>query len=208
MRGLEAQIYMKVVVEKDLSMSEIQALFPEVSDRTVIRKVNTMVKNRLIERKRIHGKGKRERYFVKEETIKQDLRARAFDIKGKKYVEVKATMTQRNLSSNITEWIKLYNKELKKFKNQPESEYYYYHIAMISDCLSWVTKLTFAINSGILGNSPNKLALAYRNKERYEEFLQKLIYNIKKKDEKLADEIIKAIENQIIDTWLLEKLLT
>lgn len=208
MKDLEWQIYMKIVVEKDLSMSEIQALFPEVSPRTIIRTVNPMVKKGKIERKRIHGKGKRERYFVKEENTKQDLRARAFDIKGKKYVEVKATMTQRNLSSNITEWIKLYNKELKKFKNQPESEYYYYHIAMISDCLSWVTKLTFAINSGILGNSPNKLALAYRNKERYEEFLKKLIYNIKKKDEKLADEIIKAIENQIIDTWLLEKLLT
>ena len=208
MRGLDAQIYMKVVVEKDLSMSEIQALFPEVSDRTVIRKVNAMVNNRLIERKRIHGKGKRERYFVKEETIKQDLRARAFDIKGKKYVEVKVTMTQRNLSSNITEWIKLYNKELKKFKNPPKADYYYYHIALISDCLAWGTHLTFAINSGMLGNSPNKLALACRNRERYEEFLQKLIYNIKKKNEKLADEIIKAIENQIIDTWLLEKLLT
>jgi len=78
---------------------------------------------------------------------------------------------------------------------------------MISDCLSWVTKLTFAINSGILGNSPNKLALADRNKKRYEEFLQKLIYNIKKKNEKLSDEIIQAIQYTIIDTWLLEKLM-
>ena len=209
MRDLDDQIYMRLVVEKDMSMSEIQKSFPQVSDRTIIRKVNTMSKTRQIEHKRIHGKGtKRKRYFVKEEDTKQDLRMRAFEIKGKSYKEIKPTITQRNLSSLITEDIQYYKQELNKLKNEPEKNYYYYHIAKISGCLEWISQLTFAINSGILGNSPNKLALAYRNKERYEEFLKKLIYNIKKKDEKLADEIIKAIENQIIDTWLLEKLLT
>ena len=53
MRGLEWQIYMKIVVEKDLSMSEIQALFPEVSPRTIIRTVNPMVKKGKIEKESI-----------------------------------------------------------------------------------------------------------------------------------------------------------
>jgi len=103
MKGLEAQIYMKIVVEKDLSMSEIQALFPEVSPRTIIRTVNPMVKKGKIERKRIHGKGKRERYFVKEENTKQDLKIRAFDVEGNTYTEIHSPITQRHLSSMITE---------------------------------------------------------------------------------------------------------
>ena len=60
----------------------------------------------------------------------------------------------------------------------------------------------------MLGNSPNKLALAYRNRERYEEFLQKLIFNIKKKDEKLGNDIIKAINHELINNWFMEKILT
>ena len=209
MRDLDDQIYMRLVVEKDMSMSEIQKSFPQVSDRTIIRKVNTMSKTRQIEHKRIHGKGtKRKRYFVKEEDTKQDMRIRAFEIKGKSYKEIKPTITQRNLSSLITEDIQYYKQELNKLKNEPEKNYYYYHIAKITGCLEGSTQLTMAINSGMLGNSPNKLALAYRNRERYEEFLQKLMFNIKKKDEKLGNDIIKAINHELINNWFMEKILT
>ncbi len=93
-------------------------------------------------------------------------------------------------------------------KTKPDSNYYTYHVAIISDCLEWITKLTLAINSGMLGNSPNKLALAHRNRERYEEFLQKLIFNIKKKDEKLGNAIIRAIYHELVNLWFMERILT
>jgi len=207
MKDLEHQIYMRLIVEKDMSMSEIQAAFPQVSDRTIIRKINAMSKTGQIDHKRIRKQGKRERYFVKEENTKHDMRIRAFEIKGKSYKEIRPTMTQRQISSIITEKIKFYKQELNKLKNEPKRNYYLYHIAMISGCLESISQLTFAINSGILGNSPNKLALALRNKERNEEFLQKLIFNIKKKDEELANEIIQGIQYQLIDLWFLEKLM-
>jgi len=207
MKQLGHEIYMRIVIEQDMSMSEIQKSFTKISNRTIIREVKGLLYTGQITHGRIHGKGKRKRYFVKEENTKQNLTIRSFKIKGKSYKEIRPTITQRNLSSLTTETTQHYKQELKKLKNEPDSNYYTYHIAMISGCLEWVTKLTMAINSGMLGNSPNKLTLAHRNRERYEEFLQKLIFNIKKKDEKLGNEIIRAIYHELVNLWFMEKIL-
>ena len=209
MRGLAYKIYMAIVIKEDMSMSEIQADFEKVSPRTIIRAVQELVQTGQIEHKKIHGKGKRPRYSIKEENTKQDLTMRCFDqelVKLKIYEPIRATITQRELSAMITEEIKFYRKEFTRIKDNQDAHYYLYHIAKIGHCLEWNMKLTLAINSGMLGGSPNKLNIAQRNKERYEEFLQKLIFNIKKYDEELGNKILRAIYNKLEDTWLLEKI--
>jgi len=209
MRGLAYKIYMAIVIKEDMSMSEIQADFEKVSPRTIIRAVQELVQTGQIEHKKIHGKGKRPRYSIKEENTKQDLTMRCFDqelVKLKIYEPIRATITQRELSAMITEEIKFYRKEFTRIKDNQDAHYYLYHIALVGNCLEWNMKLTLAINSGMLGVSSNKLNIAQRNKERYEKFLQKLIFNIKKYDEELGNKILRAIYNKLEDTWLLEKI--
>jgi len=216
MRGLEGQIYMAVLLKEDMSLSEIQGSCLGTPERTVIRAVQELVKFGMLEHKRIHGKGKRKRYIVKEEKIKNDITIRAFKEgilkKGMSEDEMLALrstprITQRNLSSLITQEKQFYRKEIAKMKQFGETEdYYFYHIALISKCLEWTTRLTFAINSRMLGDSNNKLALARRNIERYEEWIKQLCDNTKVYDEKLGEKIIKAIHDQLVNAWFLENL--
>jgi len=209
MKDLGYRIYMDILLKEHMSMSEIIADFTYISYRTVMRAVNDLINTGQIEHKKIHSKGKRKRYTVREENIKHDITMRAFDeesIKAKIYEPIRASVNQRQLSSLITERRQFYRKEFNKIKDNPDADYYLYHISMIGDCLEWNTKLTMAINSGMLRNSPNKLSLAHRNRERYEEFLQTLIFNLKRHDEKLASKIVRAIYNRLEDMWFLEKI--
>ncbi|MEK0336825.1 MAG: hypothetical protein QQN41_05245 [Nitrosopumilus sp.] len=216
MKGLEGLIYTAVLLKEDMSLSEIQGTCLNTSERTVIRAVKELVKIGTLEHKRIHGKGKRKRYIVKEEKIKNDITIKAFKEgilkKGMSEDEMLALrstpkITQRNLSSLITQDKQFYRKEIAEIKQFGETEdYYFYHIALISKCLEWITRLTFAIYSGMLGDSTNKLALARRNIERYEEWIKQLCDNTKVYDEKLGEKIIKAIHDELTNAWFLENL--
>ncbi len=216
MRGLEGQIYMAVLLNEDMSLSEIQGSCLGTPERTVIRAVQELVKFGMLEHKRIHGKGKRKRYIVKEEKIKNDITIRAFKegilkkgMSADEMLALRSTprITQRNLSSLITQEKQFYRKEIAMMKQFGETEdYYFYHIALISKCLEWTTRLTFAINSGMLGDSNNKLALARRNIERYEEWIKQLCNNTKVYDKKLGEKIIKAIHDELVNAWFLENL--
>jgi len=187
-------------------MKEIQANFSMLSPRTIMRKVQNLHKNDFIDHDIIWGKGKQKRYFIKEENTKNDLLIRAFEVKGKNYKEVRPPISQRELSRIITESIQIYKKELKKAKSETTQDYVFYHIAIISSCLEWMSQLTWAIHSGMLGDSKNKLELAYRNRERYEKFLQKVIYNLKKVDEDVAKAVTKAMYHALIDNPILSEL--
>jgi len=170
----------------------------------------------VLDHKRIHGKGKRKRYIVKEEKIKNDITIKAFKeeilkkgISEDEMLALRSTpkITQRNLSSLITQMKQFYRKEMAEIKQFGETEdYYFYHISLISNCLEWITRLTFAINSRMLGDSNNKLVLARRNIERYEEWIKQLCDNIKVYDEKLGEKIIKAIHDELADAWFLKNL--
>ena len=52
----------------------------------------------------------------------------------------------------------------------------------------------------MLGNSKTKLELAKRNKARYEEFLEKIVYNLTARDEKIMKTVAKAIYHEIMDS--------
>jgi len=217
MRDLEGLIYTAVLLKEDMSMSEIQGTCLKTPERTVIRAVKELVKIGTLEHKRIHGKGKRKRYTIKEEKIKNDITVRAFpaDLDMKKLStdeilarQIRPKMTQRQLSKHITSEQKFYRNKMRDMKQFGETnDYYFYHIAIISGVLSWITKLSMAINSGMLGDSPNKIQLAQRNKERYEEWLQQLCHNIKIYDEKMGGNVIRTIYAELVNVWLLERLL-
>ena len=201
-----------------MSLSEIQSCLLNTPERTIIRAVNRLIKSGKLEHKRIHGKGKRKRYAIEEEETKNDITIRTFPEKAWKgknlsvdemlAIQTRPKITQRDFSKYITESKKHYNEQLLEMKQFEETlEYYTYHIAMISNCLEWVTKLTLALNSGMLGDSPNKLNLAQRNKERYEEWLQLLCKNIKVYDKKLGGQIIRELYHELTNLWFMEKYL-
>ena len=213
MRHLEAQIYIEISIHEDLSMSEIikkiqgekktqeETLKP--SRITIIRAVKSMKNQGLLKHGKIPKKRKRFRYSIKEDNTKQDLTKREYKFINKKPKRIipDPKITQRNLSSMITREKQFYKKELEKLKKEPDYKYYIFHGDMIFHCLDWMTRLTWAINSGMLGDSKNKLELAKRNKERYEELLQTLVYNIKTRDEKKGNNTIKALYEILLDQY-------
>jgi len=217
MNSLGHHIHMAVLMKEHMSLSEIQSECLSRPERSVIRAVNDLVDSGILEHKRIHGYGKRKRYFVKEEKIKTDMTIRAFSegalkkgLTEEQYLsfEIRGKVTQRQLSKLITSEQQFYRKEMAKMKQFGETnDYYFYHIAIISDVLQWITKLSMAINSRMLGDSPNKLQLAQRNKERYEKWLKQLCNNIKLYDEKLGEKIIRTIYAELVNLWFLERLL-
>jgi len=217
MNSLGHHIHMAVLMKEHMSLSEIQSQCLSTPERSVIRAVNNLVDSGILEHKRIHGFGKRKRYFVKEEKIKTDMTTRAFSegalkkgLTEEQYLsfEIRAKVTQRNLSQMITQDERFYRQEMEKMKQFGETnDYYFYHVAQISSTLEWITKLTMAIESGMLGVSPNKLALARRNKVRYENFLKKLCDNVKQYNKPLGKKVITTIYAELANSWFMKRLI-
>lgn len=200
------------------SMSDIQKEFPESKKKTIIRHVKDLVKNGYVKHDRIYGKGKRKRYFVNEENTKNLLLVKAAKVKGetqkeqllnlerKKYKEVKLPITQRNLSIAITEEINLYKQEMANRNLKPWDDFIFYHIAQITHCLLWISQITWAINSGMLGDSKFNIALAYENRKRYEKFLiEKIIYNLKETHPEIMKALTQAIYHLLTDNQLIRE---
>jgi len=192
-------------------MSELcKILSKEYSPRTIMRYTKELVDSGKIEHGRILKKGKRKRYFVREENTKDNLLHRTIKYKSKKnWKAFRTPVTQRQLSANLSWEMNFYRKEeakeWKRFRKSSQEtkemiHYVSYHIALIVSCLRWISQLTWAIQSGMLGNSQTKIALAYRNKERYEEFLEKLVYNLNSRDSKIMRAVSLAVYHEIMDS--------
>jgi len=217
MKALGYQIYMAVILKEHMSMGEIQSECLASPSRSVIRAVNDLVESGILEHKRIPKQGKRKRYTIKEEKIKTDMTIRAFPEKAMKKglsvdeilaLQIRPKITQRNLSKLITKHFQFYRKDFAHQKQFDENtHYYFWHIHQITDALEWITKLTLAINSGMLGDSPNKLDLARRNRERYEEYLQLMCTNIKAYSEKNGNNMINGIYDELVNTNFVGKIL-
>jgi len=214
MRGIEHEIYMLIITHGDMGWGEILSYFPKKKHRAVGRAIKRLVVNNDIEYDRIRGKGKWKRYFIKEENTKNNLLLQIVEGNKKKWKHVRVPVTQKNLSQLITQEIQFYrNEELNKLKKikDPKSmhDYISYNIAIIIKCLKWISQLTWAINSGMLGNSKTKLTLAKRNKERYEELLSKVVYNLTTSSEQNYERMMKAISkliyNEIMDSMIFEE---
>ena len=204
MRDLEQQIRLRILIDDDMSMKEIQDSCLNTPERTIIRAVKRLEKLKEIEHKKIFGKGKRKRYTISEKKSNSDITIEVVEKESYNVAQIqklsvdellatkyRVKITQTQLARNTTTIMKLYHKELKRIEQFGEDhEYYYYHIAMISSCLEWTMKLTMAINSGMFGDSHTKIDLAKHNRTQYEEFLTLLCNNIKKYNKKIGKRII------------------
>ena len=197
---------MEIALHQDLSTEEILQIFPNVKRRTVQRRIKHLKETNQILHVRIKGKGKRPRWIIPEEKTENDIWIRAVpeNIDWKNPRIINAKITQRHLSQIITEERRFYQKELKKSKKEPYDRFVSYHIALASKCMTWVLQLTWAINADVFSKSNNKLKLAYRNRERYEEFLKQIIYNLRLRDEETFKSISATIYNQLTHLALID----
>jgi len=189
----------------DVSASDILKEFHNISERNIFRYLKNLRESGGLIHGRIRGKGKRPRYSTPEEQG-NDIWIRGFrdlNIKKKKFKPVNIKLTQRRLSQAITEEKQFYLKRLKTAKKEPYDLFVFYHLAVASGCMEWMLQLTWAINAGVFLESENKLKLAYRNRERYEEFLNKVIYNLKERDEEKFKSISATVYNLLAHSSLM-----
>jgi len=85
MRGFGTRIYAEIASSESMSMAEILSSYPKKEHQTVMRRVKWLVKEGHVAHERIWGKGKRKRYFVKEEDTKNKLLIRIVEGNKKKY---------------------------------------------------------------------------------------------------------------------------
>jgi len=197
---------MEIALNQDLSTEEILKKFPKTRRRTIFRRIEYLKETNQILQVRIKGKGKRHRWIIPEEKG-NDIWVRGIpkNYNRKKPRIVNITITQRELSRMISEEKKFYKKQLKISKKEPYDQFVFYHLAVASKCMEMNLQLTWAINADVFSKSNNKLNLAYRNRERYEEFLTQVIYNLKAKDEERFKSISATVYNLLTHSSLMEK---
>jgi len=215
-KDIELKIHLLLIENEVMRKGEILNHFEKKKHRTVGRVLKKLVEKGDIDYGKVRGsKGKWRKYFLKEENTKNNLLLEIVEHPNTKHWKHKRVpVTQKNLSYLISQTIQFYRKtELEDLKNIKDSmslhRYIAYNIVMITSCLRWISQLTWAINSGMLGNSKTKLALAKRNKARYEEFLSKIVYNLTTSSEqnykKMMKAISKLIYNEIMDSMIYER---
>jgi len=197
---------MEIALNQDLTTGELLQKFPKKKQRTVQRRIKYLKENNEILQVRIRGKGKRPRWIIPEEIGKNIwIRAIPKKFNRKKPRIINMTITQRQLSQMITAEKKFYKEQLKTSKKEPYDQFIFWHMAMASKCMELNLQLTWAINAGVFSDSENKLTLAYRNRERYEDFLNQIIYNLKVRDKKKFKTISSTVYNLLTHSSLMEK---
>jgi len=207
---IESQICIFVASQGDVSSSDIGKQFPEIPRRSMFRYLKKLRENGDLNYGRIHGNGtKWSRYSIpEEERIKNDIWgweiSEKHDKKNPRRINIK--ITQRQLSQIITKDKKNYKMKLNKLKKESYEEFIFYHLAIASHCMEWILQLTWAINADVFSKSPNKLNRAKGNKDRYEKFLHKIIYNLRIKDEKRFKSISATVYNLLNHTSIMDTL--
>jgi len=203
MNDIDASICMEIAIQGPMTVGEVQSIFPPIKHKTVQRRLTKLVETKRLGHGRIKGKkSKRNRYYIPEENNSFDLWTVMYDEKIKKMANVK--ITQRNLSSLITQEKQFYRKEITNPKLS-NTEFIRYSLAIICHCIEWINRLTWAINSGMFGDSPNKINLAERNRVRFENFLQHILYNLQQRNADAYPQITAYMYEVLDKTPLIEK---
>jgi len=202
--------------------SDVRRKFPTISERNIFLHLKKLRETGDLNYGKIRGYGKRLRYSIPdEEIIKNDIWIRAvqFVSKGHKgamkanyppsknekyFILVNGKITQTQLSKMISDERKSYRKEFTKTKKEPYDNFVHHHIAMASHCMTWILQLTWAINADVFSESDNKLKRAYRNKERFEDHLHTIIYNLKERDKEQFKRISSIIYNKLTHMPLID----
>ena len=189
MHELDAQISMIISINHHMTLGEIQAKFLKKKSKTVKRHLDDLVKIGRLRYEKIKGlRSKRKRYFIPEERTEDDLWTRFLNPKSGR-LEIHS-INQRVLSAIISDSEKFYKKELKVVKKESDEEFFFWHTTLIASYLEWISRLTFAIYSGMFDDSENKLQLALRNRERFEVLLRKIVFNMREKDNERTYSVI------------------
>jgi len=159
MKGKDTQIYAEIASSESMSMKEILALFPEKQHQTIMRGISRLVNEGDVKHEKIWGKGKRPRYFVKEENTKNKLLVRAIEYNKKDYKIIKTPISQKELSRGITFEIKHYRQTIDKRDFKDIQSFIFFHLAECTHCLRWINQITWAIHSEMLGDSKSNITL-------------------------------------------------
>ena len=190
----ERLFFTKIAFEDGISTKDLQDWAEDLdvlSSRRTITLLQDMKKKRMIKQAKIGGYKKR--WIINEEKIGDfvDIWA-TLDYTTKKE---RVQFTQSELTKSIKEMIKEYEKRIANKKPDVNQQFIFAHIIYIVHVLSWVARLTLAINSGFFINAKVKTTHAQENIKLLEEFLRKLCYNLAEKDEKSYGLLIALIYN-------------
>lgn len=181
MNGIDYQIQMEITIQPNMRQGEVQSKFPKKKGTTVKRRLKILVKSGVLTYEKIkglHPSSKVKRYNIAEENTTDDLWTVVSD--KKTWKRRKIHFTQKSLSADINEKIKNWRKGIGNRK-KTEEQLIRFDVAYLISCMEWITKLTWAINSGMFGDSKTQYAIANRNRLRYDEFIQKIVYHMRDK---------------------------
>jgi len=190
----ERIFFTKIAFEDGISTKELQDWAKKedvLSPRRTITLLQDMKKKRMIKQAKIGGYKKR--WIINEEKIGDFVDVWAtLDYTAKKE---RVQFTQSEVTKSIKLMIKDYEKKIANKKSYMNQKFPFGDIVYIVYVLSWIARLTLAINSGFFINAKAKTTHAQENIKLFEKFLQKLCYNMAKKDEKSYGVLIALIYN-------------
>ena len=186
--------FTKIAQEGNTSTKELQDWAKKgelLSPRRTISLLQDMKKKGMIKQAKI--KGYKKRWIINEEKIGDFVDIWATLVKNTKKERIK--FTQSELTKSIKYMIKDYEKKIANKKSDVNQKFMFAHILHIVHALSWIARLSLAINSGFFINAKAKTTHAQENIKLLEKFLQKLCYNMAKKDSESYGVIIALIYN-------------
>ncbi len=194
MESHERIFFTKIASEGGTSTKELQdwaSAFDLLSPRRTIDQLQNMKKKGMIKQAKI--KGYKKRWIINEEEFGDFIDVWVtFEKKGKREF---TRFTQSELNKSIKSMIKDYEKKIANKKSEVNQKFPFADILYIVNVLSWIARLTLAINSGFFNNARAKTTHAQENIKLLGEFLQKLCYNMAKKDSESYGVIIALIYN-------------
>lgn len=188
----ERIFFTKIAFEDGISTKGLQDWAKKeelLSPRRTISLLQDMKKKGMIKQAKI--KGYKKRWIINEEKTGDfvDLWV-TLDYTTKKE---RVQFTQAELTKAIKFSIKDYEKRITNKKSDINQKFPFGDIIYIVHALSLIARLTLAINSGYFINAKVKTTHAQENIKLLEKFLQKLCYNMAKKDEKSYGMLIALI---------------
>lgn len=194
MEKQERIFFTKIAQEGNTSTTELQVWAEKgglLSTRRTISLLQDMKKKGMIKQAKIQGHKKR--WIINEEEFGDFVDIWATLVKNTKKERIQ--FTQSELTKSIKYMIKDYEKKIANKKSDVNQKFMFAHILHIVNALSWIARLSLAINSGFFINAKAKTTHAQENIKLLEKFLRKLCYNMAKKDSESYGVIIALIYN-------------
>jgi len=162
-----------------------------LSPRRTITLLQDMKKKGMIKQAKV--KGYKKRWVINEEEFGDFIDVWVtLEKNGKKE---RIQLTQSKLTKAIKLAIKDYEKGIANKKSEVNQKFIFAHILHIVHALSLIARLTLAINAGFFINAKAKTTHAQENIKLLEKFLQKLCFNMAKKDSESYGVLIALIYN-------------